>query len=143
MLLPGCTLLDPLLQELLLSVSQHLVRRLGRHALGCILRNDPLIQQTPIRIAGDNHCTTVSFFKSTLLGVEPEANHASSLIRPVAMKTVVRKNGANLVLKVNVDGRCGPGLLGRRYAVPPKGGENQDHRASNKVVVRFHREPSK
>src|SRR5207247_11145567 len=102
MLLPGCSLLDPLLQNILLIVSQHLVRKLGRHALACILRRNPLIEQTPIRIAADNHFTTFSFFKSAFLGVEPETNHTSSLIRPVDKKTVVRKNEADLTLTGNI-----------------------------------------
>ena len=137
MLLPGCSLLNPLLQDLLLIVSQHLVRKLGRHALGCILRRNPLIQQTPIRIAADNHFTAFSFFKSAFLGVEPETNHTSSLIRPVAKKTVIRKDGADLTLKVNV------GLLRRQYAVPHESRENQNYRPGNQIVFRCHREPRK
>ena len=132
-------MLNPLLQDLLLIVTQDLVRKLGRHALGCILRRNPLIQQTPIRIAADNHFTAFSFFKSAFLGVEPETNHTSSLIRPVAKKTVIRKDGADLTLKVNVGSGC-TGLLRRQYAVPHESGENQNYRTGNQIVFRFHRE---
>src|SRR5579862_5524100 len=122
MILPRRALRYPAPQQILLFGGQALVRRRRRHDGGRARGSHPADQEAFIRPARSDYGAVLSRGICAFTNVQPEVGHPGSLIRPVALKTVIGKDRPNLPLEID-------GWIGRRcqYIRQAANAESQQH----------------
>src|SRR5205823_71774 len=93
--------LDPALQYALLLIGKRLLRKGGRHALRLVAVRDALIEQAGCSVPRHNHAAGRTRGEDSLACVEPQASHARSLVRSMAVEAVFRQDGTDFTLKID------------------------------------------
>ena len=125
--LPGRAFLDPALQGGLLFGGDHAMALGRRHQVVGVRRDDPAPERGFRRIAGGEHRpfllgTAVEAF----LGVESETRLALAGVGSVAVEAVLRKDGADLAVEVDLLGcRVGRNRQREKHS-PAEGGAAGD-----------------
>ena len=114
---PLGTLINPLLDQFNVLVSQSPVGIDRRHAEFRILGADSLVELTLCRVAGHDDLVAAPVNEQTFSLVQTEVGQALLFIRAVAREAGIRKDRTNLTVKVDGFGDDGlRGGLGRRHA---------------------------
>ena len=100
MRVPSGSFVDPPPQQFNLMLSEFPVRCWRRHAQMFFLRADSLKKSTLGGFARNDDLIATSIGKRTVFGIESQSHLLCLLIRSVAGEAGVRKNGANILVKI-------------------------------------------
>ena len=91
---------DPILEQGDLFRAQSVTVFRGRHHLLLVFGLDPEDQFTVLWLARHDGMVAIEIAPRTILGVEPQVRFARLLIRPMTGKAMLRKDRADLAIKV-------------------------------------------
>src|SRR2546426_2898707 len=124
LLLPLGPLIDPLADQFDLFGSQVPLKPGWRHPNSIGLGTDLLIQFALRGFSGNNDVVAAPVSERALFGIKPQARRPLLLIRPMAGKAIVRKDGTNLAVKIHSFG----GRLSRRCRCRMHGNQANDRK---------------
>jgi len=104
MLLPGCTLFDPLLDEGNLLLGKFSFGFGRRHSLVRIVAGNSSIQFALFRVAGLDRTITSQVGQCTVLGIQSQIRLARLRVRAVALEASIREDRANVTAEVDFGG---------------------------------------
>src|SRR5687768_8938250 len=137
MLLPLAALLDPFGDERDLSFGDGEVGLRRRHHVLRILRNDATEDLAVVWITRDYCPLSLAFNKSckgSLFGIKAEVGRPRILVRTMAGKTAVRKDGFDVVVEINFFGK--PLNLLYIYAVIPVRARRKETQQENRTRIK-------